>query len=160
MFGVCPAFLRELLHDDGGQDVVEYALLTALFCLVALTAWSTIRDALRASYSGTTSGMASGSLWTTVPRLRLFDPAAEEHDALGTSVAAGALGALVGAPYYDGNDVFDQGAVLFYRGDIAAREHKILLDCALKRDAETAKATLEQHVKGGVEHALATGTIR
>lgn len=47
----------------------------------------------------------SGSLWSTVPRLRLFDAAAEEHDALGTSVAAGDLGALVGAPYYDGNDV-------------------------------------------------------
>ena len=58
----------------------------------------------------------SGSLWSTVPRLRLFDAEAEEHDALGTSVAAGDLGALVGAPYHDGNDVYDQGAVLFYRG--------------------------------------------
>jgi DNA-binding GntR family transcriptional regulator len=53
-----------------------------------------------------------------------------------------------------------QMIALSYRGDIAAREHKILLDCALNRDAATAKATLERHVNGGVEHALATGTIR
>jgi DNA-binding GntR family transcriptional regulator len=53
-----------------------------------------------------------------------------------------------------------QMIALSYRGDIAAREHKILLDCALNRDATTAKATLERHVNGGVEHALATGTIR
>jgi DNA-binding GntR family transcriptional regulator len=48
---------------------------------------------------------------------------------------------------------------LSFRGDIAATEHKILHDCALKRDAETAKEVLSRHVEGGVEHALATGTI-
>lgn len=57
----------------------------------------------------------SGSQWQTLPHLRLVDDAAEEHDALGTSVAAGDLGVLAGAPYADGNDSFDQGAVLFYR---------------------------------------------
>ena len=45
-----------------------------------------------------------------------MDAAAEEHDALGTSVAAGDLGALAGAPYHDGNDVQDQGAALYFRG--------------------------------------------
>ena len=53
-----------------------------------------------------------------------------------------------------------QMMALSFRGDIAAREHRALLDCALARDAATAKATLERHVSGGVEHALATGTIR
>lgn len=53
-----------------------------------------------------------------------------------------------------------QMIALSFRGDIAANEHRTLLDCALKRDARTARATLELHVKGGVEHALATGTIR
>jgi DNA-binding GntR family transcriptional regulator len=53
-----------------------------------------------------------------------------------------------------------QMIALSYRGDIAAREHKTLLDCALQRDADTAKATLERHVEGGVDHALATGAIR
>jgi DNA-binding GntR family transcriptional regulator len=48
---------------------------------------------------------------------------------------------------------------LSFRGDIAAREHKILHDCALDRDAATARDVLSRHVEGGVEHALATGTI-
>ena len=56
----------------------------------------------------------SGDAWGPQPRLRLSDPAAEEHDALGTSVAAGELGALVGSPNFDGNDVYDQGAALWY----------------------------------------------
>lgn len=53
-----------------------------------------------------------------------------------------------------------QMIALSFRGDIAAREHKTLLESALARDPATAKATLERHVTGGVEHALATGTIR
>lgn len=53
-----------------------------------------------------------------------------------------------------------QMIALSFRGDIAAEEHKVLLDSALRRDAATARATLERHVGGGVEHALATGTIR
>ena len=52
-----------------------------------------------------------------------------------------------------------QMIALSFRGEIAAREHKILLDCALRRDAETARRVLAEHVHGGVEHALATGTI-
>jgi DNA-binding GntR family transcriptional regulator len=53
-----------------------------------------------------------------------------------------------------------QMIALSFRGEIAAREHKALLDCALARDAATAKTTLERHISGGVEHALATGTIK
>lgn len=53
-----------------------------------------------------------------------------------------------------------QMIALSFRGDIAADEHRVLLEAALGRDAATAKATLERHVCGGVEHALATGTIR
>lgn len=52
-----------------------------------------------------------------------------------------------------------QMLALSFRGDIAAEEHKVLLDSALSRDAETAKVMLERHVRGGVEHALAAGTI-
>lgn len=52
-----------------------------------------------------------------------------------------------------------QMIALSFRGDIAAREHQTLLESALKRDGVTARSTLEQHVRGGVEHALATGTI-
>ena len=53
-----------------------------------------------------------------------------------------------------------QMIALSFRGDIAAKEHKIMLEAALKRDAKTARSVLEKHVSGGVEHALATGSIR
>jgi DNA-binding GntR family transcriptional regulator len=52
-----------------------------------------------------------------------------------------------------------QMIALSYRGDIAAREHALLLDCAMSRDAAKAREVLSNHVAGGVEHALATGTI-
>jgi DNA-binding GntR family transcriptional regulator len=53
-----------------------------------------------------------------------------------------------------------QMIALSFRGDIAAEEHKIMHDCALDRNAERAREVLIRHVEGGVEHALATGTIR
>jgi len=53
-----------------------------------------------------------------------------------------------------------QMIALSYRGDIAAQEHAFLLECALKRDAARACDVLMRHVAGGVEHALATGTIK
>jgi DNA-binding GntR family transcriptional regulator len=52
-----------------------------------------------------------------------------------------------------------QMIALSYRGEIAAREHALLLECALRRDASQAREVLTQHVAGGVEHALTTGTI-
>ena len=53
-----------------------------------------------------------------------------------------------------------QMLALSYRGDVAAREHALLLECAMSRDAAKASQVLSGHVAGGVEHALATGTIR
>jgi Flp pilus assembly pilin Flp len=58
-------WLRRLARDDSGQDVVEYALLTAFFGLAALAAWTSIRDALGANYGATTSGIQG--LWSTPP---------------------------------------------------------------------------------------------
>jgi DNA-binding GntR family transcriptional regulator len=52
-----------------------------------------------------------------------------------------------------------QMLALSYRGQIAAQEHALLLECALQRDAERACDMLRRHVAGGVEHAAATGTI-
>jgi DNA-binding GntR family transcriptional regulator len=52
-----------------------------------------------------------------------------------------------------------QMIALSYRGEIAANEHALLLQCAIKRDAARACEVLTRHVAGGVEHALATGTI-
>jgi GntR family transcriptional regulator, carbon starvation induced regulator len=47
-----------------------------------------------------------------------------------------------------------------YRGEEPAAQHKALLDCALSRDAATAKAVLEAHVNNCVAHALATPSLR
>ena len=59
------ALAADLFADDTGQDIVEYALLTAFFGLCALVAWSTLRDALSASYTGTSSGVQG--LWDPPP---------------------------------------------------------------------------------------------
>lgn len=59
------AFVGRLANEDSGQDVVEYALLTAFFGLVALAAWTSVRDALAVSYGGTTSGVQG--LWDPPP---------------------------------------------------------------------------------------------
>jgi DNA-binding GntR family transcriptional regulator len=53
-----------------------------------------------------------------------------------------------------------QMIALSYRGDIAAKEHKVLLELALARDSKKARDVLGRHIKGGVDHALQTGTIR
>jgi DNA-binding GntR family transcriptional regulator len=41
-----------------------------------------------------------------------------------------------------------------YRGDVAANEHRQLLECALKRDWKAAQATLTKHVNDCVEHMI------
>jgi DNA-binding GntR family transcriptional regulator len=53
-----------------------------------------------------------------------------------------------------------QMIALSFRGDIAAEEHRIMRECALAKDAARARDVLVRHIEGGVEHALATGTIR
>jgi DNA-binding GntR family transcriptional regulator len=49
-----------------------------------------------------------------------------------------------------------QMLTLGFRGDIAADEHRMMLDCALTRDATKAVAVLQKHINGGVEHALSS----
>lgn len=53
-----------------------------------------------------------------------------------------------------------QMLALSYRGAIAEKEHRALLDAALKRDARTACEVLTRHVEGGVADAIASGTIK
>lgn len=45
-----------------------------------------------------------------------------------------------------------QMLVLTHRGEVARREHAELLDAAISRDAERAKALLKTHVLGGLQH--------
>ena len=49
---------------------------------------------------------------------------------------------------------------LQYRGSATVAQHQALLDCALKRDAEGAKAILTDHINSCVAHALAIGTLK
>lgn len=51
-----------------------------------------------------------------------------------------------------------QMIALSFRGDIAVNEHRMLLECALQRDATKAITVLEAHINGGVEHALSSET--
>jgi GntR family transcriptional regulator, carbon starvation induced regulator len=53
-----------------------------------------------------------------------------------------------------------QMVAFLYRGREPAVQHKALLDCALKRDAETAGLVLTTHVTNCVEHAIATQSLR
>jgi len=81
----------------------------------------------------------------------------EFHQSLISACGSKVLKQLHGA-------VFDkylryQMIALSFRGDIAAGEHRALLDCALKRDAQEARRILTDHLEGGMAHALATGTI-
>jgi DNA-binding GntR family transcriptional regulator len=60
--------------------------------------------------------------------------------------------------------VFDQYlryqmVAVVFRGEIAAKEHKVLLECALARDADRACAVLDQHVNGCVVHTLKSGAL-
>jgi Flp pilus assembly pilin Flp len=56
-----PDWLRCLGADDRGQDLVEYALLSAAIGVASLATWSAIEDALAAAYAGYDSGVQG--LW-------------------------------------------------------------------------------------------------
>ena len=61
--------------------------------------------------------------------------------------------------------VFDQYlryqmVAVVFRGEIAAKEHRMLLDCALSRDADQACQVLDRHVNGCVAHTLISGALR
>ncbi len=52
---------RRFWLDDDGQDLVEYALLTALVGLVGVTVWSTIVALIGARYTDYDTGVQG--LW-------------------------------------------------------------------------------------------------
>jgi DNA-binding GntR family transcriptional regulator len=61
-------------------------------------------------------------------------------------------------------DVFDQYlryqmVAVVFRGEIAAEEHRTLLDCALTRNADRACAVLARHVNGCVSYTLGSGAL-
>ena len=74
----------------------------------------------------------------------------------------GACGSQTLLDLYGG--VFDQYlryqmVAVVFRGEIAAEEHRTLLDCALTRDAEQACEVLSRHVNECVAHTLDSGAL-
>jgi Flp pilus assembly pilin Flp len=47
-----PMLLRRLIRDDRGQDVIEYALLTAAIGLAGVAVWPVITTAIGVNYQG------------------------------------------------------------------------------------------------------------
>jgi DNA-binding GntR family transcriptional regulator len=81
----------------------------------------------------------------------------EFHQALIAACGSQTLLDLSGG-IYDQYLRYQMVAVVF-RGEVAAAEHRSLLDCALARDAEGACAILTRHVEGCVEHTLEGGAL-
>ena len=52
-----------------------------------------------------------------------------------------------------------QMLAFLYRGGEPAAQHRMLLECALRRDAEMARDVLRTHVTNCIEHALATRSL-
>lgn len=77
----------------------------------------------------------------------------EFHHALISACGSQVLLETHGA-IYDKYLRYQMVAVVF-RGEIAAKEHEALLDCALRRDIKRAVAVLTRHVDGCVEHTMA-----
>jgi len=62
------------------------------------------------------------------------------------------------ASIYDRYLRYQMIAVVF-RGEIAAREHQQLLECALNRDFKKARNVLETHIQDCAQHAIAGGKV-
>lgn len=93
--------------------------------------------------------------WAVMDQWRRFD--SEFHQTLISACGSRTLMATHAA-------VFDrylryQNLALGFRGDIAVQEHRELRDCAMRRDAATAREVLATHILGGVDQALASGAI-
>lgn len=105
---------------------------------------------LAATERGMTSKKADHQLW------KRYD--SEFHQALMSNCGSQALMETHAA-------VFDKYfryliLALSFRGEIVSRQHRQLLDCALKRDAAGAKTVLAAHINECVEYALVCGHLR
>jgi len=81
----------------------------------------------------------------------------EFHHALLSACGSKALLDIHSA-VYDKYLRYQMIAVVF-RGEIAAREHRQLLDCALNRDAAGAQAVLVKHIQDCVAYTLSKGAL-
>jgi Flp pilus assembly pilin Flp len=59
------SFLFGLISDDGGQDLIEYALLTALIAIAGILGFQAIGVAINTSY--TSWDTTNQNLWEPAP---------------------------------------------------------------------------------------------
>ena len=59
--------LSKFIRDDGGQDLIEYALLAAFIGVCAVVAWTNIPPKIAAAYSGWDSSLQNLSSCTPDP---------------------------------------------------------------------------------------------
>jgi Flp pilus assembly pilin Flp len=59
--------LRRLLVDDGGQDLIEYALLSAFIGVCCVLVWPNIRLAIGAAFTGWDTNVQALSSCTPDP---------------------------------------------------------------------------------------------
>ena len=55
------SLLTRLARDEGGQDLIEYALLTAFLGLVTIASWKAVEAAIKTTYSSWGTGV--NNLW-------------------------------------------------------------------------------------------------
>ena len=61
------AMLLRLLNGDDGQDLIEYALLSALIGIVGILAWTNISAAIGVAYTNWDTGVQGVSSCTPDP---------------------------------------------------------------------------------------------
>jgi Flp pilus assembly pilin Flp len=59
--------LLRFIRDDGGQDLIEYALLAASIGLACVAVWPTIVGAIQVAYAGWDANIQSLSSCTPDP---------------------------------------------------------------------------------------------
>ena len=59
------SLLRKLLHDDGGQDLIEYALLTTGISLAAIVCFNALQSAIGFAYGSWETGV--NNIWESPP---------------------------------------------------------------------------------------------
>lgn len=58
-------FMAQLVHDESGQELIEYALLTGLLAIGSVLLFSQLAAAMEASYNS--SNIASQNAWQPCP---------------------------------------------------------------------------------------------
>lgn len=58
---------RRFISDDRGQDLIEYALLSALIGIVGILAWTNVGSAIFTTYSGWDTNVQTLSATTPDP---------------------------------------------------------------------------------------------